>query len=82
MRDVTFHVGLDRLLYPDPVTAGMNYLVIASLALMYRSSNEHAEPITVALDHGNCWRIVDGRHRSVASMVAGRKTVIARLEEA
>lgn len=79
--DDEFDIRLDHLLYPDPVAAGMNYLVIASLALMYRSSNEHAEPITISRDEGSgYWRIVDGRHRSVASMVAGRKTVKARVQ--
>lgn len=77
-RSGRFLVRLDRLLYPDPVAAGMNYLVIASLVHLYRSSNEDAPPITVQQEGSGYWRIVDGRHRSVASMVAGRKTVLAK----
>ncbi|MDF2991881.1 MAG: hypothetical protein K0S37_2395 [Microbacterium sp.] len=73
------HVPIERLLWPDPVVAGMNYLVVASLTYMYRGSNEDADPITVRAE-GAYWRIVDGRHRAVASMVAGRKTVLAVVE--
>jgi hypothetical protein len=72
-------VPIERLLWPDPVVAGMNYLVVASLTYFYRGGNEDADPITVRAE-GAYWRIVDGRHRAVASMMAGRKTVLAVVE--
>lgn len=73
----TEHVPLDRLLYPEPVSAGMNYLVVASFMYRYRGTNEHLDPITVTAE-GDLWRITDGRHRAVAAMMAGRKTILAQ----
>ena len=71
-------VELDRLLFPEPVSAGMNPFVLMSLAQVYRSGNEHLEPITITPE-GSVYRISDGRHRAVASMIAGRKVVLAEI---
>lgn len=71
-----FYVPIEKLLWPEPVVAGCNYLVIASLTYLYRGSNEHAEPIWVTPE-GDYWRIKDGRHRAMATMIAGRKEVLA-----
>lgn len=73
-------VPLDRLLFPEPVTAGMNPFVLMSLAYLYRAGNEHTTPIRVTRC-GDLYRITDGRHRAVASMIAGRKTVLAKIKE-
>lgn len=73
-----FLAQLDRLLFPEPVTAGMNPLVLMSLAHFYRAGNEHLQPIAVTVE-GDYHRIADGRHRAVASMVAGRKVVLAEV---
>jgi len=69
---------LDRLLFPEPVSAGMNPFVLMSLAYFYRSGNEHLEPIQVTHVQ-SFYRISDGRHRAVASMIAGRKLVLAEI---
>jgi hypothetical protein len=69
-------IPLDRLLFPEPVTAGMNPFVLLSLAYLYRTSNEDVAPILV-YQQGDLYWITDGRHRAVASMIAGRKTVLA-----
>lgn len=74
-----FQVRLDSLLYPDPVPAGMNPLVLMSLTYLFRGTNEDVEPITVQREGESYFRIVDGRHRANAAMVAGRKTVLARV---
>jgi hypothetical protein len=71
---------LDRLLFPDPVAAGLNPFVLFSLAYLYRSSNDDADPITVTRERDDLYRIRDGRHRAMASMIAGRKTVLAVIE--
>lgn len=71
-------IELDRLLFPEPVTAGMNPFVLMSLAYLYRSGNEHVEPIEVTRE-GRYYRIREGRHRAVASMMAGRKVVLAEI---
>lgn len=76
------HLRVDRLLFPEPVAAGMNPYVLFSLTHIYRSTNEDVEPIQVrTYGLGGLYTITDGRHRSVASMIAGRKTVLADIEE-
>lgn len=72
---------LDRLTFPTPVSAGMNPFVLFSLAYAYRSGNEDVEPILVRPSElYGFYSITDGRHRAVASMIAGRKTVLAVIE--
>lgn len=73
-------IPLDRLLYPEPVSGGMNPFVLMSLAYHYRAGNEHTRPITVT-QHGDLYRITNGRHRAVACMIAGRKTVLAKVRK-
>lgn len=57
----------------------MNPLVLMSLAHLYRGSNEDVEPIRVSRE-GHHYRIVDGRHRAIASLIAGRRRVLAVIE--
>jgi hypothetical protein len=71
---------VNRLLFPEPVAAGMNPYVLMDLAYMYRSTNEHDKPIKVRDERNGYYSIIDGRHRVVASMMAGRKTVLAKVE--
>lgn len=73
-----FRVPLDMLLFPDPVAAGLNPYVLLGLVPLYRNSNEDTVPITVTAE-GVYWRVADGRHRAIASMMAGRKHVLALL---
>lgn len=71
-------VRIDRCMVGPNVPAGMNILVVASLVYMYRSSNEDAPPIQVTRE-GRYYRVVDGRHRMVASLIAGRRRVLAKV---
>lgn len=80
MTDGPVHVPLERLLMTEPVVAGMNVLVLFSLAHFYRSSNEHTAPISIRPVIQDVYRITDGRHRALASLIAGRKTVLAEIE--
>lgn len=72
-----------NILMPSTPTAGMNFLVLGSLAYLYRSTDEDAdEPVLLKYeDNHNAYRITDGRHRVFASVIAGRKTVWAKVEE-
>jgi hypothetical protein len=72
-------ISLDRILYPDPVAAGMDIYTLASLTKWYRCANDHTTPITVTTE-GDYYRLNDGRHRAVASMMAGRKQVLAEVQ--
>ena len=71
---------IDRLIFPEPVAGGMNPYVLMSLAHFYRATNEHAKPIKVRDERNGYYSITGGRHRVVASMMAGRKTIRAKVE--
>jgi hypothetical protein len=72
-------IRVDRILLPEPVSAGMNPLVLMSLAHHYRSTTDDVDPILVRRE-GKHYRISDGRHRFVASVIAGRRRVFATVE--
>lgn len=61
------------------VPAGMNPLVIMSLVYMMRSSNQDPPPILVRRK-GKKYRVLDGRHRFMAAVIAGRTHILAREE--
>jgi hypothetical protein len=69
-------IRVDRILVPPNLPTGMNPFVIMSLAHLYRSTTEDAPPIEVTRE-GRYYRVTDGRHRFVASLVAGRRRVLA-----
>ncbi len=72
-------VRIDKLLFKEPVTAGLNLGRICIFAEIMRTSNE--DPGAVLLrPEGEYFRIMDGRHRVVAAMMAGRKDVLAEFE--
>jgi hypothetical protein len=73
-------IPLDRLLLKPNIPAGASVLVISSLVLLYRNSGEDTEPILVREAGEGLYRILDGRHRFMASVIAGRTTVLATLE--
>jgi hypothetical protein len=72
------HLQIDDLLFPVPVAAGMDQEKLVWWARKYRQTNEDRRPIEVTRIPGTrFYRIADGRHRTVASMMAGRRTVLA-----
>ena len=73
-------IKLNKILVPTPVSAGMNPLVLMSLVYMYRSTTEDAEPIVLRKE-GRYYRITDGRHRFMASVIAGRRRILAKVEK-
>lgn len=76
----TKRVRLDKIMVSKPVPSGMNPLVVMSLTHKFRATNEDVEPILLRKE-GRWYRITDGRHRYVASLIAGRRRVLARIEE-
>ena len=76
----TRRIRLEKLLFKPNDIAGMNPLVIMSEAYYYRSGTLDGEPIVVRRD-GENYRIMDGRHRVMASMIAGRPDVLAVIED-
>lgn len=76
------HIPLEYLSVSKPVPAGMNPYVVMALTYKFRSSSEDVAPIQVVEQvAGRGYRIIDGRHRYVASLMAGRSTVLAEVVE-
>jgi hypothetical protein len=78
---VARRIPVGRILMPRKnVTAGANPLLLMSLTHMLRSTTEDAPPITVRRE-GPHYRIIDGRHRFMAAVIAGRPSILARVED-
>jgi hypothetical protein len=74
-----FEVRLDRLLFPRPVPAGMDWSVIGIWAAQQRKTADPVNPpieVYREPDHP-FWRLRDGRHRVVAGFIAGRDWITA-----
>lgn len=72
-------IRVDRILVPPNMPAGLNPLVVMALTHHYRATTEDADPITVTRE-GRNYRITDGRHRYLASVIAGRRRVLAHVD--
>lgn len=75
----TLRIPVDRLLFKPNAPCGMNPLVLMSLTYMLRSNVVDPEPIVVRVE-GEYYRIMDGRHRAMGAIVAGRPDVLATIE--
>lgn len=73
-------IPLSKCMVKEPVPAGMNPFVLMSVAYFYRTSTEHTAPIVVKRE-GKYYRIMDGRHRYMGSIIAGRTHILAIIEE-
>lgn len=75
----TVRITVDRLLFKPNAPCGMNPLVLMSLTYMLRSNVTDPDPIVVRREGWN-YRVMDGRHRAMAAIVAGRPDVLAVIE--
>lgn len=75
----SFEAPIACLLFPIPVTDGLNLAVLISLYdWMIVDPDWHPLPVKLArAQTDGLWRIEDGRHRVIASMMAGRTHVLA-----
>lgn len=72
-----FRIRVERLRIRPNVSAGMDVLVLMSLAAMMRKTTEDPPPIRVSELNGGNWRVEDGRHRFFGAVIAGRPDVLA-----
>jgi len=65
-------IPLHRIRLPRSIPAGMNLIRIAAIADTLSTGGEIWDPVVVRRDPGKRrWSVVDGRHRYMASYVAG-----------
>ena len=77
-----FRIPLELLRLKPPVTAGLNpYNLLGMVPLLRNTTLDH-DPILVDAECRSCgsFRVQDGRHRFVASVMAGRHDIMARLD--
>jgi uncharacterized ParB-like nuclease family protein len=73
---------LDQLLFLRNCPAGMDWAVIGRFVCELRKGAVPVDPpIRVYREDGTTfYRVADGRHRTVASMMAGRDVILAVIE--
>lgn len=73
---------LHRIIPPPNIPAGMNPLVVMSIAYAARTSHHPIEPPILVCREGGYWRLVDGKHRWMGHYIAGRTHINATEIEA
>lgn len=76
---MTFRVRIEDCLLQPNLPAGMDPCVALGLVPLLRKTTEDHDPITLRRE-GEFWRIMDGRHRFFACVIAGRPDVLAEEE--
>lgn len=77
-------VRVEQVRVSANVPAGMNVLVLMSLTYMLRGTTEDPQPVQVRRDGTDqsgqpLYTIIDGRHRYMAAVVAGRHDVLVEV---
>jgi len=76
----TFRIPLEDIRVLKPVPCGMDPYVLMGLVPLMRTTTEDHDPVQVRRD-GEGWRLVDGRHRFVAALIAGRQDILAEQDD-
>ena len=78
-----FRVPLHLLRFLPPVTAGLNPYTLMALIPQLRNTVQDHSPILVTPACKGCGTrtILDGRHRTIASIAAGRQEILAILQD-
>lgn len=63
------------------IPAGMDLGTVGGLLKMLRTTAEDPEPILVRHEGAGLYRVLDGRHRFFAAVIAGRSDVLAVEED-
>jgi hypothetical protein len=76
---IDVRIPINKILFPEPVSAGMDLETLVILSQRMRKTNVDFDPIIVRAE-GDLFTLTDGRHRVVAAMMAGRKDILARYD--
>lgn len=76
-----FRVPVEDVRLPRNVVAGCNVLVLASLVHTLRATTEDVPPIEVTPEPDGTWRVADGRHRFLATYIAGRPEALCVIRD-
>lgn len=75
-------VPINRLRFKEPIAAGLNPFTLMGMVPHLRNRNGDHAPILVSPPCPTCGDrvVLDGRHRWIASVIAGRADVLATEE--
>jgi hypothetical protein len=75
-------VRIERLRFKAPIAAGMNVFTLLGMVPLLRNTSQDHDPILVSPACPTCGDrvVLDGRHRWIASVIAGRPSVLAEEE--
>lgn len=74
---MTFRIPLHHCRLQPNIPAGLNYLRVGAIADRIRNGGLDIEPVLVRYRGPRDWLILDGRHRWMASWVAGVRDIAA-----
>lgn len=72
-------IPLDLLLFLRNVPAGMDWSVIGLWVCRLRKTADPVDPPIDVMPDGHVYRVIDGRHRTIAAYIAGRTSIEARI---
>jgi hypothetical protein len=77
--DGSFRAPVEKLRFKAPIAAGMNPFTLMGLVPLLRNTSQNHDPILVSPPCPTCGDrvVIDGRHRWIASVIAGRADVLA-----
>jgi hypothetical protein len=73
-------IKLDSVIFPPNRSSGLDPFLLISMAHWLRATTQDSDPIKVKRE-GELYRVIDGRHRVVGALIAGRHDVLAELDE-
>lgn len=73
-------IPLHHLRLKPNVAAGLNPLLLFSLAYRLRSTTDDVTPAIVRANGPEDYTVLDGRHRFLAAVIAGRHELLCEVE--
>jgi hypothetical protein len=74
-------IPVDCLVLKPNIPAGMDWSVIGHFVMIFRKTAQPCDPPIIVKPVGdNLWRVMDGRHRFFAAVIAGRSEIEAEVE--
>jgi hypothetical protein len=77
---IFFRVRLEKLVIKANIPAGMNPFVLMGMVPLLKETTEDHKPILISHLGKDMFQIQDGRHRYVASIIAGRTDILCKLD--
>lgn len=74
---VTFLLPLHEIHLKPNLPCGLNVLTLMAITAVLRNSHHPVEPVLVRKEDGH-WLLVDGRHRYMAALIAGRESIACK----